>query len=1003
MGGLRINKISKALGAFTGSSTDPLLTSNASTGKVDTTNNTFGSLPDGTFWIGDVTNTPVPHFITGDITISNAGVAAIGAGVIVNADINAAAAIGLTKLAPVAFSFALVSDGAGFITTSLTTAIQVGYLSTTTSDVQVQLNGKQATITGAASSVVVANLNPNIVPVTDGAGKFISSTTTITALSYINNLTSDAQTQIDTKLGVSLGVSALGDILYYNGSAWTNFPKGLAGQVLTTTGATIGWGAATANGLPVGGTAAQFLAKLSGVNYDVSWFTLTTSLITDILATAAQINASTNYLTLAGAPTGTNGQALTIIGGIMGWSNVGTGTVTSVGVSGGTTGLTFGGSPVTTSGTMTMSGTLGVVNGGTNQTTVAIGDILYGSGVNTWSRLAAGTNGFVLTMSAGVPVWQVAGGGGGGWSTSGATVLTANTSQSGAFSNTFNLNRVFINQNAQSAVNFIALQLFGGIHTNVPNEIHDVYFNLTRNVTYNTGALASHRAVLITSPTINFNGASTVTTAATLAIAAAPFGGTNAVITNSAAILVSSGAVGTVGNSYGVLVNAMVGATNNFAAAFLGGNVGVGTASPLQKLHVSEGQLFISNSTAESFIRSQSSTGEWQFGNNNGGNGTDGNQFYIYDRVGVAYRLTIQKGSGNVGIGTTSPTSYGAGYTTLTVAGGVESGMVDIYRNGTRMGFMGSEEATSFGLDTTTVDLSLRVNNTERLRILANGNVGIGTNNPAYKLDVAGSARSRVSFDITHVPSDGSGLHITDGTTRVIALTRDVGGFSNLYSYSHLAFFTGAGSGAERMRILDSGNVGIGTGNPQAPLHIGAPVGGNDVLFLDTPGNLGSPTMTWLQNGVVKGTFAYVNGYGMLLNLQGGNFRVDSTSPRFQIAAGGAVQINNLAGASNSPVYADTSGVLYRTTAMSFDVNNNILLTDGKNIFTGLVSGTMFGTSDLQKLSFYGQIPDRQPDTSLVSIAKLTFGGSPIGENDTIGGYTIGQVVAALKRLGLLQ
>ncbi len=46
----------------------------------------------------------------------------------------------------------------------------------------------------------------------------------------------------------------------------------------------------------------------------------------------------------------------------------GSGTVTSVDVSGGTTGLTFGGGPITTSGTITASGTLAVANGGTGAT-----------------------------------------------------------------------------------------------------------------------------------------------------------------------------------------------------------------------------------------------------------------------------------------------------------------------------------------------------------------------------------------------------------------------------------------------------------------------------------------------------------------------------------------------------------------------------------------------------------------------------------------------------------
>jgi len=51
------------------------------------------------------------------------------------------------------------------------------------------------------------------------------------------------------------------------------------------------------------------------------------------------------------------------------WSAAGTGTVTSVALSGGTTGLTVSGSPITTSGTITVAGTLAIANGGTGATT----------------------------------------------------------------------------------------------------------------------------------------------------------------------------------------------------------------------------------------------------------------------------------------------------------------------------------------------------------------------------------------------------------------------------------------------------------------------------------------------------------------------------------------------------------------------------------------------------------------------------------------------------------
>ena len=51
-------------------------------------------------------------------------------------------------------------------------------------------------------------------------------------------------------------------------------------------------------------------------------------------------------------------------------TEAGAGTVTSVAVSGGTTGLTTSGGPITGSGTITVAGTLAVANGGTNATTV---------------------------------------------------------------------------------------------------------------------------------------------------------------------------------------------------------------------------------------------------------------------------------------------------------------------------------------------------------------------------------------------------------------------------------------------------------------------------------------------------------------------------------------------------------------------------------------------------------------------------------------------------------
>ena len=83
------------------------------------------------------------------------------------------------------------------------------------------------------------------------------------------------------------------------------------------------------------------------------------------------------------------------------------GTVTSVAASGGSTGLTFTGSPITTSGTLTLGGLLGIANGGTNSTaTPTAGGIAYGTGT-AYAFSPAGTAGqFLTSTGASAPTWS---------------------------------------------------------------------------------------------------------------------------------------------------------------------------------------------------------------------------------------------------------------------------------------------------------------------------------------------------------------------------------------------------------------------------------------------------------------------------------------------------------------------------------------------------------------------------------------------------------------------
>lgn len=75
------------------------------------------------------------------------------------------------------------------------------------------------------------------------------------------------------------------------------------------------------------------------------------------------------------------------------------------------------------------------------------------------------------------------------------------------------------------------------------DEAIDLNFNLARTVQWATGDITTQRAARFVAPTYAFAGASTITTAATLAISGSPAAGTNATITNPYALWVEGGAV----------------------------------------------------------------------------------------------------------------------------------------------------------------------------------------------------------------------------------------------------------------------------------------------------------------------------------------------------------------------------------------------------------------------------------------------------------------------------
>lgn len=163
---------------------------------------------------------------------------------------------------------------------------------------------------------------------------------------------------------------------------------------------------------------------------------------------------------------------------------------------------------------------------------------------------------------------------------------------------------------------------------------------------------------------VGTNVGQTVTDAAALNITGAPIKSTNVALTNTHGLLISAGAVSTATNSYGLTVNAQTGATNNYTAAFLGGNVGIGTTGPTSILHTIAsgaktltytGNLLTNTATSSTASINKygleiQSTGTW-----NGTSAINAGLYVSSVTGGTNNYDAIFNGGGNVGIGTTAP------------------------------------------------------------------------------------------------------------------------------------------------------------------------------------------------------------------------------------------------------------------------------------------------------------------------------------------------------------
>lgn len=179
-----------------------------------------------------------------------------------NADIKAAAAIAVNKLAAVTVSRALVSDGSGFVAAATTTAAEIGFVNGVTSAIQTQIDTKQATITfgTGVQTALGVNVGSAGAPVLfNGAGGTPSSMTATNLSGTAASLTAGTASAVAvggiTGLGTGVGtalavnVGSAGAPVLFNGAGGTPSSITLTNASGTAASLTAG----TASAVAVGG------------------------------------------------------------------------------------------------------------------------------------------------------------------------------------------------------------------------------------------------------------------------------------------------------------------------------------------------------------------------------------------------------------------------------------------------------------------------------------------------------------------------------------------------------------------------------------------------------------------------------------------------------------------------------------------------------------------------------------------------------------------------------
>jgi hypothetical protein len=322
-------------------------------------------------------------------------------------------------------------------------------------------------------------------------------------------------------------------------------------------------------------------------------------------------------------------------------------------------------------------------------------------------------------------------------------------------------------------------------------------------------------------------------------------GGTNSDSDDDSITFKTGGsAVITIDNSQNVTIaNDLTVDTNTLHVDSANNRVGIGTSSPTVPLHLKTvgGINPILNIEGTAFtpgIRMYSGgtaiTPSIRYGTGAGGTALKIEQINTGAGIdGAATERMRIDSSGNVGIGTTSPSSYGKlvslggdNATLFAAVGSTNMLRVQGYNStylGTVLEAVNLAQSANTPMFVNASEVKFGINGTERMLIDNSGNVGIGTSSPTHLLHLySADARSPTILLENNSAGDSDvGIIFAENSENyAYRIGTDDSGNTFRITYKSGGIDPAPGTDDDRLVIDTSGNVGIGTSSPSGKLQV---------------------------------------------------------------------------------------------------------------------------------------------------------------------------------------